>query len=106
MKKGIVVLSIIVLGLVIFLSGCTEDNSGDNNSAEAKTVTMTAEEMTNDMSMDMTNGVTIGYESLDEGDTLVIQDTIDSIEYDSTADMTTIEFKYNEGTEGHAVFKS
>jgi hypothetical protein len=92
MKNRIFIAGIISIMLVFLLCGCTEDNTGTNGTG-AKTVTMTAEELQNDATVDTDweTYITIDYESIEDGDTLIIQDTIDSIEYDELADSTLIE---------------
>ena len=91
MKKNFVIAGILVLTLVLFLSGCTEENS---NSAGAKTVTMTAKEMSDDVTWDGSqSSLTIGYNTLNEGDTLIVEDTISNVEYNSTNDWTKIRFE-------------
>jgi hypothetical protein len=94
MRKGIIVLSILLLGIVIFLSGCTENDGG---LTEPKTVTMIAQEFGDDMQFEM-SGTTMKtyYNSLNDGDTLIFQDTIDKISYDETTEITTIEFEYSQ----------
>jgi len=95
MKKKILGICIVVLMLVALVSGCTEESSNNNGgSADTKTLTMTGEEMSNDMTLDLSeNGMIIGYNSLDEGDTLIIEDSISKIEYNSTNDWTKITFE-------------
>lgn len=96
MKKGILIVSIICLTLVLFISGCTEQ---DNSETTGNTVTMTAKEHSDDMSMDSdwSTYITIAYDSLEDGDTLIIQDTISSISYDSDTDATIVTFEWTDG---------
>jgi len=103
MKKAIAIICIICIGLVLFVSGCTEqDNSGTNNNGgttTGNTYTMTAKEVNADMTMDSdwSTYIKILYTTLEDGDTLIIQDTIDEISYDATTDRTTITFDTSEG---------
>jgi len=101
MKKAIAIISIICIGLVLFVSGCTEqDNSGTNGgTTTGNTYTMTAKEVNADMTMDSdwSTYIKILYTTLEDGDTLIIQDTIDEIPYDATTDRTTITFDTSEG---------
>ena len=95
MKKSIVILFAFCLVLVVFLSGCTdnddgdEDTNGDTNGGitdddttdddtTGNTYTMTAKEHTDDMTTDSdwTTYITILYDTVEEGDTVIIQDTI------------------------------
>ena len=101
MKKQMLVLSIVILMLVTLISGCTENDTNDNTgSSTPKTYTWTAKEFQNDLDWD-TDWVTyikMDYNTLEEGDTLIIQDTISEVSYDLTSDRTTITFAWVEGT--------
>jgi len=107
MKKTSIVLCIICLGLVLLLSGCTEDSDSETNesnggSTTGNIITMTAKELQYDMSLD-TDGATyfkMLYNSLKEGDILVLQDSISQISYNSDEGVTKISF--NITTEGEA----
>lgn len=99
MKKAILVAGIVCLILVLFICGCTEqkENGTGGSSTTGKTVTMTAEEWQNDADIDINQETEPYYakilsKSLDEGDTLIIQDTISEISYNSSTDITTITF--------------
>jgi len=103
MKKAIAIMCILCMGLVLFVSGCTEeDNTGTNNNnggTTGNTVTMTAKEVNDDMAMDSdwSTYVKFLYNSLEDGDTLIIHDTIDEISYSSDTDRTTVTFDTSEG---------
>jgi len=98
MKKQALGICIVILMLIALISGCTEESSSDTASSEPKTVTMNAQELIEDTSFEMlANGMKTDFKSLKEGDTLILQDTITSISYDETTDLTTIEFEYEEG---------
>lgn len=87
MKRAIVV-SLLVCALIV-TAGCLDD--GDTE-ADA---TMTMQELSNDYSQstDQANMTMMFYlDSVDEGDTLVIKDTIDSITYDTQNQTTMISF--------------
>ena len=98
--KKILIFCVIFVGLVLFFSGCTEqDNSGTNGGTDTgKTVTMTAVEANNDMNFesDWQTYVKIFYNSVNDGDTLIIHDTIDDILYDPDMDRTKISFDTSE----------
>lgn len=104
MKKTIAILCAVCFGLALFVSGCTQkDNSGTNNNNDetttGNTYTMTAKEVESDMNFtsDWSTYVRILYNSLEEGDTLIIHDTIDNISYDPDKNRTTITFDTSEG---------
>ena len=60
---------------------------------------MTAKEVNADMTMDSdwSTYIKILYTTLEDGDTLIIHDTIDEISYDETLDRTTVSFDTSEG---------
>ena len=97
MKKTITIFAILCIGLVIFLSGCNEQENGGTTTGN--TVTMTAEELNDDMNIetDWTTYMKILYDSLENGDTLIIEDTIDNISYEPIIDRTVIIFDISEG---------
>jgi hypothetical protein len=78
----------------ILLCGCTEQQQ----TLPQKTITMSAQEYTDDIdfSMGTADGkitLDLDYRTLNEGDTLLIEDTIDNITYTSvTLNVTTISF--------------
>ena len=96
MKKTIALVGIVVMMLVLLISGCTEDNNGGTT---GQTYTWTAKEMQDDVSIDSDweTYIKILYTSLGDGDTLIIQDTISEVTYDSLTDRTTITFDTSEG---------
>ena len=63
---------------------------------------MNVEEYNADLEYDLTeSGMTSNFKSLNDGDTLIIHDSISDISYDETTDITTINFEYEqEGEEG------
>jgi len=99
MKKMIITI-FMCISMVLFLAGCNDESTNDNlydtnddNVEDENIKTMTAEEFANDLAV-VTDGnvTTMGYGSLEDKDTVAIQDTIDNISYDSENDMTTIKF--------------
>lgn len=100
MKKKILGICIFVLMLVALISGCTENKTTDNGGGTTgNTYTMTAKEVQNDMTMDSdwSTYIKILYTTLEDGDTLIIHDTIDDISYSSDTDRTTVTFDTSEG---------
>lgn len=96
MEKKILGICIVVLMLIALVSGCTE-TSDDEASSEPKTVTMNAQEYGEDMDIQMSQtSMTQNLKSLNDGDTLVFQDSISTISYDNTTDITTITFEYTQ----------
>lgn len=93
MKKQLLIVGIILVLLVVGLSGCT-DNSGNG---VAKTVTMTAKELQDDINgnTDVQTFLIIGYNSVDDGDTLIIQDIISETRYNSEVGATELVFPYD-----------
>ena len=88
--------------LVILMCGCTEDkNGGSGNGISAKTYTWTAKQVTDDMPLDLDwdDGFQMLYSTLKDGDTLIIQDTITNISYNSDKGTTTVAFEWTEGIE-------
>jgi hypothetical protein len=93
-KVTIAILIIFCFTTAIFICGCSEQ---DNNT-KGKTVTMTAKEHLDDIeTIYATDEITKNFNSLDEGDTLIIQDTILNINYDDATDRTIIVFVSTEG---------
>jgi len=82
-EKKTVAIIVFFIMLVLYC-GCIEDKDGVDSTP--KTVNMTAQELSNDVSFStaMSGGVlkwTTGYKSLNEGDTLIITDKISNISY-------------------------
>jgi len=102
MKKGVFVLSIIILMLLLFTCGCTQQDDSENG---GKTVTMTARELQNDVSSDTdwSTYYTMLYTSLDDGDSLIIQDTVSNISYNLDTDTTTLTFEWIEDGENNSL---
>ena len=96
MKKKILGICIVVLMLVALVSGCTENND-NGGTTEAKTYTWTAKQLLDDMATDedWSDGIEILYTTLNDGDTVIITDTISEVTYDSVTDRTTITFTWN-----------
>ena len=103
MKKAQIAIVVIFCFLtIIFICGCSEQN---NNGTTGKTITMTAKEHFNDKEtiQGPDNNITINFKSLDDGDTLVIQDTIFKINYDYIIDKTIVLFAWGEGNESDSM---
>ena len=109
MKKNLIVMGIVILGLALVISGCTQQNNNPPPGGNTpKTVTMTAGELLNDLTMEGfgTSTVNWTYNSLADGDTLILQDVINNISYDTTADKTQVKFNTTSsgGVSSSAVF--
>ncbi|GEM_PF-4754056 len=103
MKRIIAILCIVCFGLALFISGCTQqDKNGTNNnnggSTTGKTITMTAKEVESDMNFtsDWQTYMKFLYNSLEDGDTLIIHDTIDNISFDPEMNRTKVTFDTSE----------
>jgi len=92
-------LSVFVISLFVFniVTGCLEETNGD-------IIKMTFEEFINDYHTDYVNTSENAsrqfrgwYSTLDAGDTVVIEDTLQKMVYDDTYGITTIEFSSIEG---------
>lgn len=82
MKKIILVMSIVSLMLMILISGC---------STTGKTFTMTAKELNDNAKFVNSNKTfSILYTSYEDGDTLIIKDTISDVTYNQTFNVTGI----------------
>lgn len=101
MKKAIATLGIVCIGLVVLMSGCTEENNTNTNGGTTgSTVTMTAQEYYDDMTLDtdLTTYVTMSFASLKDGDTLILQDTINETTYNADNDATMVKFTWTNGS--------
>lgn len=90
MKRAIVASLLVCMLAVVATAGCLED--GGDTEADA---TMSMQELSNDysQSMDQANmTMVLFFKSLDEGDTLIIKDTIENITYDEQNQSTSISF--------------
>ena len=99
MKKSVLFLGVICFVLTIFLCGCAENQ--DNNTISHKTYTWTARQLIDDIpqDLDLSLDYKLLYNSLKDGDTLIIQDTISNISYNFDVNTTTITFEWIEGEE-------
>lgn len=105
MKKSIISLLLLTVIFIIFFSiyirfGIEvkkDDVKGDGRS----TFTMTAKEHNDDISVDIDegDGFSLLYNSLGDGDLLIILDTISDIYYDISTDITTVKFEWIEENE-------
>lgn len=83
----------ICLLLASAVCGCLENEEG-------KAITMTMEELMNDYNQSVDNDtktITYWLTSLNDGDTLIIQDTLNNIIYNESYDYTMIEFESSVG---------
>jgi hypothetical protein len=100
MKKIFAIVCMLCLGPVLFISGCTEqDNSGANGgTTTGNTYTMTAKEVFADMNTDTdwSTYIKMLYTTLEDGDILIIHDTIDNISYSLETDRTMVIFDASE----------
>jgi len=91
LKITIIIASILLMA--IFFSGCTEDKTKEN------TVTMSAKELYDDIDVNNTeNRYYYNYKSLNDGDTLILQDTIKKIDYYAETNSTRVTFEWTDGT--------
>jgi len=100
MKKTVIVIFIIYLIIILITSGCTE-----NNSTSKKTYTWTAKQVFADILKDTNwdDGNQWLYDTLEDGDTLIIQDTITNISYDPDTNTTIVTFEWTEGNETNSL---
>jgi hypothetical protein len=101
MKKTVITIFIINLILVLITSGCTENNQNGT----AKTYTWTAKQVVADIPIDTdwNDGIQMLYNTLKDGDTLIIQDTITNISYDPDTNTTLVTFEWAEGNETNSL---
>ena len=106
MKKELISLGLCCIIIVILFCGCTQqDNNGD--STNGKTVTMTVKELSDDMAPpENLLSLTILYNSLENRDTLILQDTIPEITYVSDTQSTNIRYEWTEEQGGGTLTKS
>jgi len=95
--KAATVVGVIVILVILMLSGCTnqEKTKGNQNGGgEPKTVTMTVEELGNDMVPTSLIGGMV-FKSLADGDTLIINDTVPTnFSYDPVRNASTMIYSY------------
>lgn len=100
MKKGIFIICIISLMLIVGTIGCFEEeekkgnNNDDTDDTTDQTYTWTIKELMQDYSTSFSNsGIKMVYDTLKDGDTLIIEDSIpENTTYNSTGDYTEIPF--------------
>jgi len=107
MKKAtLVILIFLCFTTFILICGCTEQNN--NGGKTGKTITMTAKEFFYDQeTIQELNNTTINFKSLNDGDTLVIRDTIFKISYEyieGVINKTIVIFVWDEGNESDSMF--
>ena len=96
MTNGNIISSVISLAIVfIFISGCINEDSERDKSS--KTVTMNAKELYDDIIVEYnTTHYYFEYASLNDGDTLILEDVIKSLTYDSENNLTRVTFEYDD----------
>ncbi len=105
MKKNIIVVLLIFIVALGFFSGCVEDKEDDNGDTEktsdGDTYTWSIQRFMEDQNTEgnitawqlYKTGITISFDTLEDGDTLIIKDKIpENISYDSEQDITLIPF--------------
>ncbi len=95
MKKLVVSIITLFISLLIFFSGCL--NLGENDD-EKNAIIMTAREHNEDITIDTNtnNSFSKLYNSLNDGDLIIIKDVIDSIFYNQKRDATLVSFEWTE----------
>lgn len=95
MTKQRIILGVTLLLIIGMLSGCTQPKNGG-----PKTVTMTAQELMSDFKIDTDwkTSFSMLYNSLDDNDTLIIQDNITNIHYDPLENATKVTFSITQGS--------
>lgn len=108
MKKGPISIGLACIIIVILICGCTQqDNNGNGNGTSGNTVTMTVKELYDDMVPPQGMlSLTVLYNSLEDGGTLILQDTIPSIEYYPDAWSTNIRYEWVEEHNNGTLTKS
>ena len=104
MKKELISLGLACIIIVILFCGCTQQ---DDNGTNGDTVTMTVKELYDDMAPP--GGIlslTVLYDSLEDGDTLILQDTIPEITYVSDTQSTNIRYEWVEEHNNGTLTKS
>ena len=98
-KKIISLIFVIFLTLVLLISGCTSNNDANGGN----TFTITAKELNDHAKFVNTNStLSILYDQYENGDTLIIKDTISNVTYDQTFDATGITFTWQSGMRSFA----
>ena len=96
MKKQLILIGLVCIVSAAFLCGCTQLGNNENGNS-AKTVNMSVRELYEDMAPpENLLSFNLLYNSLDDGDTLILQDTIPNISYDPTTQATSIKFEWSE----------
>ena len=101
-KKSLFPTIAIYFIMIILFSGCVEfgtEVQDDRGKITGEIVVMTAKEHNEDIILDMdwSDGYSILYDSLDDGDSLIIQDKISDILYDDIDDVSIVFFRWVEG---------
>jgi len=101
MKKAmLLVLVIFCFITVIFICGCSEQN----NTPGITGITMTAKELYNNVeTIEGPGNITINYKSLNDGDTLIVQDTNFKIFFDFVFNETKLIFVWDGGDSNNSL---
>jgi len=97
-KINVIIFSIFLI-FIIFLSGCIQFGTDvdDKINQKNKLIFMSAKELNEDITRDLnwSDGFSLQYNSLDDGDQLVIKDFIDGIYFNEEFTYTKIRFEWN-----------
>jgi hypothetical protein len=98
MKKLIVSIITLIISLLIFFSGCLNLGGNDDEKNPQNAVIMTAREHNEDITIKThtNNSYSKLYNTLNDGDLLIIKDIIDIISYDNKMDATLVLFEWRE----------
>jgi len=98
MKKLLVTIITLVISLLIFISGCLSIGENDNEKNPQNAIIMTAREHNEDITIKphTNNSFSKLYNSLNDGDFIIIKDVIDIISYDLKMDVTFVLFDWTE----------
>lgn len=86
-------LLLITLFTIIFFCGCLQTQD-----SQVKTIVMSAQQFSDDIESEINESnkyFTVNFKSLDEGDIVIINDTIDSIRYLNDFNITAIRFDWD-----------
>ena len=101
MKKSSILICVIIVTLLLFFCGCSEEKKQSKNS-----YTWTAKQVFEDIPLDLDweDDYQLLYNTLEDGDKLIIQDTISDIIYDSDFDITKIIFEWTDEGETNSYY--
>jgi len=100
MRKDVFALFISFLLFTVVFTGCFEEENKGSNGKSNKII-WTAQELTNDLDFKLSGSTLISnYKSLDDGDSIIINDVIDRIYYDPVLDETSVSFNFEQTSSG------